>query len=323
MIMTVRGPIDERELGLTLPHEHVLVDFSGAETASPDGYDAEEVIERMLPFLQEAMEAGITGFVDCTPMYLARDVAVLRRLSEHTGLHIITNTGQYKEPFLPRRTLEYAAEDARSGTTRGARTLSEEWIAEWRDGIDGTGVRPGFIKTAVFGTALAPAQQTVITAAALTSRATGLPIATHTEGGVAALHILRVLERHGVSAERWIYIHANTEPDHQLVLMAARAGAWIELDGIGGAKDETVLAPLLKLLEAGFAKQILLSQDRGWYTVGEPEGGEVKPYTYLTERFVPLMRSLGIDDRMIHTMTVSNPARAFTVREPITDTQNA
>lgn len=68
---------------------------------------------------------------------------------------------------------------------------------------------------------------------------------------------------------------------------------------------------------------MLLSQDRGWYSAGEPNGGEVKPFTYLTEHFMPLMHSFGIDERLVRTMTVANPARAFAVREPITDTQTA
>lgn len=59
------------------------------------------------------------------------------------------------------------------------------------------------------------------------------------------------------------------------------------------------------------------------HSVGEPNGGEVKPFTYLTERFIPLMRSFGIDDRLVGTMTVANPARAFMVRRPITDTRTA
>lgn len=318
--MTVRGPIEDEALGFTLPHEHILVDFGGAQTASPERYDADEVVQTMLPHLRQAAEAGVRGFVDCTPAYLARDVGVLKRLAERTGLNIITNTGQYKEPFLPERTLELSARDQEhratglTGEPPGARELADGWIGEWRDGIEGTDVRPGFIKTAVFATALAAPQRTVITAAALTSRETGLPIGTHTESGVAALHVIRTLEAVGVDPERWIYIHAHMEADHDLVLMAAREGVWIELDGIGGASDQSILALLLKLLDAGFSERILLSHDRGWYSAGEPGGGEVKPYTYLTERFLPLLQSFGVDQELRDQLTVTNPARAFRVR---------
>ena len=42
-ISTVRGPIEPEEMGFTLPHEHVMVDFAGAEKTGKDRYDADEV----------------------------------------------------------------------------------------------------------------------------------------------------------------------------------------------------------------------------------------------------------------------------------------
>jgi len=41
-VVTVNGPIAPSELGFTLPHEHVLVDFIGADKVSPDRYDSDE-----------------------------------------------------------------------------------------------------------------------------------------------------------------------------------------------------------------------------------------------------------------------------------------
>ncbi len=300
--MTVQGEIDAAELGFTLPHEHVLVDFGGAQTASADRYDREEVIRTMRPYVEQIAAAGVTGFVDCTPMYLARDPHVLRSLSEQTGMHFITNTGQYKEPYLPDETFRITAQ-----------ALAGQWIREWEEGIEGTDVRPGFIKTAVEPRPLAPMQQKVVTAAAIASRATGLTIGTHACAGIAALHVLRLLSAHGVDPAKWIFIHAHMETDFDLIRMVAREGSWIELDGIGAANDASVLSMLLKLLDAGFVGQVLLSHDAGWYSVGEPKGGTPRPYTHLTDVFLPLMRELGIDEQTIHRVTVENPARAFAI----------
>lgn len=302
-IMTVRGEIDASDLGFTLPHEHILVDFGGAQTASPDRYDRDEVVRTMLPFVREVMADGVRAFVDCSPMYLARDVHVLRMLSEQTGMHFITNTGQYKEPYLPASTL-----------TRPAEAIAAEWIGEFLHGIDGTTVRPGFIKTAVFPQPLAEVQRKVMTAAAITSRETGLTIGTHTCAAIPALQIVRLLERHGVDPARWIFIHAHQETDVELIAMVARSGCWIELDGIGAAEDASIARTLLLLLDRGLEGQLMLSHDAGWYTVGEPAGGTPRPYTHLTRVFMPLMRDLGIDEGMIHRLTVDNPARAFSVR---------
>ncbi len=299
-IMTVNGPIDASEMGMTLPHEHIIVDFGGAETAGPHRYNREEVVATMRPHVEAAMQEGFRTFVDCSPMYLARDVRVLRTLAEQTGMRFVTNTGQYKEPYLPARTFEITAQE-----------LADEWIAEWEGGIEGTDVRPGFIKTAVFPNPLEPIQRKVTTAAAITSRATGLTIGTHTAKGVPALEVIHLLEENGVDPRKWIFIHAHQEPDVELIRMAAAAGAWIELDGLGGEDDTSILVQLLKLLDAGYEKQIMLSHDAGWYHVGEPGGGEQKPFTPLARTFLPLARRYGVDDELARTLTVDNPARAF------------
>ena len=161
-VMTVTGPITQEAMGLTLPHEHIMVDFIGAERTGKHRYDPADVIRTMQPALEELVSLGVRTFVDCTPMYLARDATVFQTLSKNTGLQILTNTGQYKEPYLPRETFELPAE-----------AVAEKWCAEWAEGIEGTRIRPGFVKTAVNPEPLAPVQQKVIRAAALTSARTG------------------------------------------------------------------------------------------------------------------------------------------------------
>ncbi len=301
-IMTVQGEIDASALGFTLPHEHVIVDFGGAQTAGAHRYNRDEVVAKMRPFVEEIVAAGVQSFVDCSPMYLARDVHVLRALAEQTGMQFITNTGQYKEPYLPEETFRIDAEE-----------LAAQWTDEWENGIDGTDVRPGFIKTAVFPDPLAETQVKVMTAAAITSRTTGLTIGTHTCKGIPALQVVRLLESQQVDPAKWIFIHAHQENDFDLIRMVADAGSWIELDGLGGASDASILTSLLKLLDAGFERQVMLSHDAGWYTVGKPDGGTPRPYTHLTTTFIPLMKRFGIDDATIRMITVDNPARAFAI----------
>jgi phosphotriesterase-related protein len=140
-IMTVTGPVDPWVLGMTLPHEHVLCDFCGAETAGPHRYDAQDVIRVMRPWLAEAAARGVSTIVDCSPAYLGRDVRVLRALSESSGVTILTNTGYYgaaQDKFLPAHAFSESAE-----------ALADRWVREWESGIDGTDIRPGFIKIGV------------------------------------------------------------------------------------------------------------------------------------------------------------------------------
>src|SRR3954469_10570798 len=100
-LLTVFGPVAAEDFGPALPHEHVLCDFAGAAETGPHRWDREAVTAVMLPLLREAAGRGIRGFIDCTPSFIGKDPELLRGLSRASGLHILTNTGYYKEPYLP------------------------------------------------------------------------------------------------------------------------------------------------------------------------------------------------------------------------------
>ena len=301
-IMTVKGPIQPQEMGVTLPHEHVMCDFIGADQTGPDRWKHDEVLGVMERYLRDVAELGVRTFVDCSPMYIGRDPLVLRSLSDLTGVHILTNTGMYKEPFLPSYAFEMEAEQ-----------LADGWIQEIEEGIETSGVRPGFIKTAVQPEPLATMQRKITTAAAIASAATGLSVATHTGVAAAAEEVLDIMEERGVDPGRWIFVHAQNEKDPEALLRVAQRGAWIELDGLSPASAETHLRHLEYLLDRGFEESILLSHDAGWYSVGEPKGGEVRPYTYLFSDFIPALEKRGIGGETITALTVTNPSRAFAV----------
>src|SRR4051812_14724849 len=94
-IMTVLGPIKPSDLGTTLVHEHVMADFIGAKETGPHRYKVDEVVAKALPYLLDLKKAGCKTFVDCTPVYLGRDARVLKKLSQETGMNILTTTGYY------------------------------------------------------------------------------------------------------------------------------------------------------------------------------------------------------------------------------------
>ena len=301
-VHTVRGPVAANDLGFTLPHEHIMVDFGGASTAGKHRYQSDNVIEVMKPYLDDIRTQGVDTLMECTPNFLGRDVEIFRTLSEGTGLNIVTNTGLYNNQYLP----DYAH-------GRSAESLAEDWIAEFEDGIDGTGIKPGFIKTAV-NEQPNELDLKIIQAAAIAHKATGLTIATHTGLADAAEKVLALLESHQVNPSRWIFVHAHIEPDLQRLVELANTGVWIELDGLGFGGDEEHLERLLTLVEHGFEDQILLSQDAGWYNIGEENGGQINPFTHLKAEFLPLAKERGLDDAVIEKITRINPAKAFTCR---------
>jgi phosphotriesterase-related protein len=302
-IFTVNGPIANTELGFTLPHEHIMVDFGGAATAGKHRYDANDVIEVMQPYLRNLRDQGVQTFIECTPNFLGRDVEILRILSERTGLHIISNTGLYNNQYLP--DYAHAASPER---------LANDWIAEFEEGIGSSGIKPGFIKTAV-NPQPNPIDLKLIHAAALTHKATGLTIATHTCAAAAAEKVVAVLEAHDVDLDRWIFVHAHLETDTARLLSLANAGVWIELDGLAWGGDAEHAQTLLVLLENGFEDQLLISQDAGWYNIGQEKGGEIIPYTRLKAEFLPLLRQKGVNEDIIDKITRTNPSRAFSCRD--------
>lgn len=305
-VITVNGPLNAGKLGFTLTHEHVMVDFIGADKASPDRYEADEVFNTALPFLRSARERGCTALVDCTPAYLGRNVQLLQRLAAASGLHILSNTGYYgaaKEKYLPA--------DVHTATPQ---QLAARWIAEWKQGIEGTGIRPGFIKTGTDKAPLTPAQQKIIAAAAITHLATGLTIGVHTGNGAAAVEQLEILQKHGVLPSAKIWIHAQSEPDAAYHITAAQQGGWVSFDGVSPSSVDRHITCLQNMKREGLLKQTLVSHDAGWYHVGEPQGGNFRDYNCIFDTFIPAMRQHGFTQQEINTVFIKNPARAFATR---------
>jgi phosphotriesterase-related protein len=305
-IQTVAGPIDPAQLGLTLMHEHVLVDFIGAAEVSPARYDADVVFARALPFLRQVKALGGATLVECTPAYLGRNARLLRRLAEASGLHILSNTGYYganKDKHLPPHAF-----------TETAQQLAARWIRECEHGIDGTGIKPGFMKIGVDAGPLSEVDAKLVRAAAITHKATGLPIAAHTGNGVAALEEIDILERDGVPLSSFIWVHAHSEPDGALHQKAAARGAWVEFDGISPKSVDRHVALVLAMRAAGRLDRVLVSHDAGWYHVGEPDGGEFRAFDTLFTTFVPALKAAGLTEADVRQLLVENPRRALAPR---------
>lgn len=305
-IETVRGPVPAERLGLTLMHEHVLVDFIGADKVSPSRYDVEEVVRVVLPHLKQAKQLGVDTLVECTPAYLGRDPRLLARLSDATGINILTNTGFYgaaNDKHVPAYAFKETAEQ-----------LAARWIGEAERGIDGTPIKPAFMKIGVDAAPLSGIDRKLVRAAALTHRATGLPIASHTGSGAAALEEIDLLENEKVATSAFIWVHAQSEKDPELLLRAARRGAWLEFDGLGPKSIARHLELTQIMKREGLLDRVLLSHDAGWYHVGEAGGGTFRPFATLFTTFVPELKHAGFTDKDVRQLLVENPRRALTRR---------
>jgi phosphotriesterase-related protein len=304
-IMTVSGPVSPKDLGLTLTHEHILVDFVGADSINYGRWDREEVARKALPYLLEAKEFGTRTFIDATPEYIGRDPFLLRSVSEKAGMNIITNTGYYgagRNRYIPAHAYKETTEQ-----------IAGRWIDEWKNGIEKSGVRPGFIKTGVMGGELSTLHRRLIRAAARTHLETGLVIASHTGPAIPAFEQLGILCEEGVSPEAFIWVHAQNETDSLSHFLAARAGAWISFDGLNDDNTNDYLRMIKNMKENDLLDHVLISHDAGWFRPGEEDGGEFRGFTSLFKNLIPALKDDGFTLEEINLLLIENPAKAFTI----------
>ena len=304
-VMTVRGPIDTSELGRTLEHEHILVDFIGANESGYHRWDRDEVTARVLPYLEEVKALGFQTIVECTPAFLGRDPRLLKSLSEKTGMHIVTNTGYYGA-----RENKYIPEDVQK---LSADELAARWIREFENGIEDTGIKPGFIKIGVDrGDRLSAMHEKLVRAACRTHLKTGLTIACHTGPTQAIFQMVEILQEEGVSPEALIWVHA-TQADQESQLKAAKIGLWVSIDNVNPSPNriDFVSRALVRMKNAGFQDRALLSHDAGWYRPGEENGGNFRDYTAISTYLNPQLLRMGFNTAAVDQLFINNPGRAF------------
>jgi phosphotriesterase-related protein len=302
-ISTTLGPKSSTDLEAILPHEHVFVDLRTWDTPDYAQAEVEDVVRLMAPELARAKNVGLTAIVECSTVGVGRRADIDRAVSEAANLPLVVPTGVYREPWIP----DWVK---RAGESE----LSDWMLGELQGDIEGSGVQAGWIKLSAGDDGITACETKVLRAAATAGRQTNAVIGSHTIRGRVVREELDIIEAMGYDPARFIWIHTQAEPDFYLHLEIARRGAWLEYDAIGNpdvAGDEFYIAHIQRVLEAGFVDQLLLSHDRGWYDPALPGGGVPKPYTYIIERFLPKLRSVGVDEKTIHQLTVHNPFRAF------------
>lgn len=301
-LITTLGPKNAGELGMILPHEHVFVDL---RTWDQPGYaqaDHADVIELLKPEIAKARAAGVCAIVECSTIGVGRRADIDKAVSEATNFPIVVPTGIYREPWIP------------DWVHDASEVKLREWmVAELLDEIEASGVQAGWIKLSAGDDGMTGCEAKVLRAAAAAGAATNAVIGSHTIRGQVVREQLDIVEKAGYTPERFIWIHTQAEPDLDLHLEIARRGAWIEYDAVGGEEDDDdfYLERILRVLEAGFGHKLLLSHDRGWYDPALPGGGIPKPYTYLSEQFLPKLRASGVGDATIQQLTCANPFQAF------------
>ena len=340
-LRTVLGDVDPSEMGITLPHEHVLCDSSAwfCEPTDPEGLllaNAEPTLEnlwwmrqhpnsnRFLLYLDDVDVAvseldayaklGGRTVVDLSCVGLGGQPERLAVVSRRTGLNIVAGTGFYVDASL-------------SDVVRAASVdeLAEHMIRELTEGIDDTGIRAGVIGEIGMSHPLAPVEERSLRAAARAAQATGAAISVHTAAHAvevdSALHAAGILDSEGADLSRVIMGHMDTtlhRPDyHRQVL---ELGCYVEFDLFGHEffeSENAFISPgdyaktkaVSRLVAEGHASQILLSHDCCFKIQLRTWGGY--GYAHLLQNILPRFVLEGVPESVVRGMMTDNPARVL------------
>jgi phosphotriesterase-related protein len=279
--MTVAGPVASGQLGVTLPHEHVLIDMF---KVNGNRYSRLDDLAQMEVEIGRFRDAGGGCLVDVTPRNTGRDPAGLRHLAEATGLHVVMGTGWYRERW-------YEPEVTRMSVGECAQIL----VDEIERGVDG--VRPGIIGEIGTDNAwISPLEERGFRAAARAHLATGLTVTTHAYAspvGITQLELLTGEEK--VDPGRVIIGHCDTYWDPAYHLSLAALGAWVQFDTarVVNEWEFTRRAVAIEaLIGAGYGHHVLLSQDICEQPFLATNGGA--GYDCLLRSFIPFLLGRGV-----------------------------
>lgn len=311
-VNTVLGPVQTRDLGFTLAHEHVLISAAGIQHVYPELIDRQGIIDDAVAALTTAYAEGVRTIVEMTTMDLGRDVRALEEVSRRSGVHIIAITGCHQ--FIPRVFLSASPDE-----------IARLYVREIEQGIEGTGIKASVIKAASDRGGVIEREAHVLRAAARAHKRTGTPMTTHTwSPDRVGEQQIRILAEEGVDLSRVYIGHSNDDTNIDYLIGLLKQGVWLGLDRFPGGRApygapnwEQRAEIVVRLIEAGYVNQIMLSHD---YMVPKNHAASIREdrqalnpdgYCFIVRRVLPRLKELGVTDEHISTMMIANPRRYF------------
>lgn len=306
-VQTVLGPVSVAELGMTLPHEHLVFGMTGWEYDLAEPPTHGQQFDACRHQVEASFAAGVRTIVEVSPPEMGRNVPMMQEVAKSTGMHIVCCTGLYA-----RRPTAYFLR-------RSADEIAELFVHELTEHIGDTEARAGIIKCAVDGPNFTAHERTVLEAAAAAQRETDAPLMVHVEPG-ASLATARLLNELGVPGHKAVIAHAESDSDLDVLLeIAGDLGMFVGFDRFGyevTVRNDVRLALVAALCHLGHEDRILLSHDFPCVLHGRDvnrwAGMEDKlthwGFTYVPQEVLPGLRELAVTDAQIEQMTITNPA---------------
>ena len=323
MINTVLGPIEAKDLGKTLMHEHLIYGFCGFQgDYTLGGFDELLCIRENMKWLTPLKEKyGFRTIVDATNNECGRDPFFLAKMATIMDLNIICSTGFYYEPASAFMYWKF-----RSGFADVETEMYEMMRTELTKGIGNTGIKAGVIKLASSANQITPFEGKFFRAAARNNRETGATIITHTEAGTMGPEQAKLLIDNGANPKDIAIGHmcGNTDLDyHERVLQYGVFDSFdrfgLEGDLFNTPTDEERCDMIAALLDKGYEDQILMSHDSVTVELGRPRPVPKDDLDFMAhanilnipDRVIPMLKERGVTDAQLDKIFIANPAKVL------------
>jgi len=308
-INSVLGPLDTAELGFTLMHEHVMCGFAGVLPNYPELL-GDNMMEVAVDDLKKAKAGGVDTIVDATTLDLGRDINLLAEASRRSGVNIVACSGWWLDvpPFF-------------AGIAPDQ--LADLFTREVEEGISGTGIKAGILKSASDLMGVTPEQEVVLRAVGRAHLRTGVPVMLHSYSpGQVGKQQLEILKEEGVDLRRVKMDHSNDTTDVEYLAWLLEQGCYLGMDRYPGrnvsplARTKTMKA----LIDMGYADRICPSHDRLVLRVmadnpmiSEEERLRINPHGFLYVKEVAFqqLREMGVSEDIVSTLCVNGPRNFF------------
>ena len=306
-VETARGPVDTRELGPTLMHEHIVTRSPGVQENWPHLWDRPGIVALAEKKLADLYTRGIRSIVDLTTVDLGRDIGLIAEVARRTRVHVIVATGVW---WMPQRYF----------SAHGVDAVAALFIRDIREGIGATGIKAAIIKCATDTAGVTPVIENILRASARAQKATGVPISTHTwAAGRVGETQQAIFAQEGVDLRRVIIGHSGDSEDLQYLRGLMERGSTIGMDRFGldnFLPTDKRVEVLARLCAEGFAPKMVLSHDANCWTdmLTEDDKRRTRPrwnYNHISDDILPLLRKAGVSEEQIDQMLVKNPQAIF------------
>ncbi len=296
-INTVLGKIDSENLGITLSHEHICGYCNFLYFMAGNSFlDMGELETVSIKFLKELKEKyNLSTFIDCTPVNLGRDTELLKRVSDKSGVNIVSSTGFY-----------YTEEVAISPIDTDV--LAKIVIS------DAKKTNAGIIKFAVEEKSMTALNKKMLSALCTAQKELSLPLCIHTNSALQnGKDVLDFILNQGIPASSITIAHLSDSNSLEYIKSIADKGCYIGMDRIYSGSDKTFCAQKAKMIyelsALGYQKQLLISHDALVFSGFEtnPQIKKNQPFATIFDVLLPQLVSLGFKQCDIDSLLIQNP----------------